>query len=160
MAQGTKYKVGVMMSFLTGSSPSQNQERKTQQPHCSHRGEVWKGSPRPGDICLECAVILLSLFPETHGKTLRYSVSKRFWLLNLPQKADRLKIEKPVGSWVMSMRFENKEEIDISHNTQNKTRLGERAVHKDEGFPKELQLRMAPAFTLPLSAFLVQPEPL
>ena len=146
MAQGTKYKVGVMMSFLTGSSPSQNQERKTQQPHSSHRGEVWKGSPRPGDFCLECAVILLSLFLETHGKTLRYSVSKRFWLLNLPQKADRLKIEK--------------QQTDISHNTQNKTRLGERAVHKDEGFPKELQLRMAPAFTLPLSAFLVQPEPL
>ena len=160
MAQGTKYKVGVMRSFLTGSSPSQNQERKTQQPHCSHRGEVWKGSPRPGDICLECAVILLSLFPETHGKTLRYSVSKRFWLLNLPQKAHRLKIEKPVSSWVMSVHLEKKEQTDISHNKQNETRQGERAVHKDEGFPKDLQLRMALAFTLSLSAFLVQPEPL
>ena len=134
------------MSFLTGSSPSQNQERKTQQPHCFHRGEVWKGSPRPGDICLECAVILLSLFPEPHGKTLRYSVSKRFWLLNLPQKADRLKIEK--------------QQTDISHNTQNETRPGEHTVHKDEGFPKELQLIMVPEFTLPLSAFLVQSEPL
>ena len=109
---------------------------------------------------MECAVILLSLFPEPHGKTLRYSVSKRFWLLNLPQKADRLKIEKPVGSWVMSVHFIEKQQTDISHNTQNETRPGEHTVHKDEGFPKELQLSMAPAFTLPLSAFLVQSEPL
>ena len=47
---------------------------------------------------MECGVILLPLFPETHGKVLRYSASKPFGLLNVPQKDDRLKIEKLVGS--------------------------------------------------------------
>ena len=60
----------------------------------------------------------------------------------------------------MSVHLEKKEQTDIAHNMQNETRPGEHTVHKDEGFPKELQLIMVPAFTLPLSAFLVQSEPL
>ncbi|XP_045329288.1 uncharacterized protein LOC123595637 isoform X3 [Leopardus geoffroyi] len=59
-----------------GPRPNSNKIRIKKGRHSSHTvpTEVRSGrsgSPRPGDLCLECAVILLSLFPETHGKTLR-----------------------------------------------------------------------------------------
>ncbi|XP_045329287.1 uncharacterized protein LOC123595637 isoform X2 [Leopardus geoffroyi] len=64
-----------------GPRPNSNKIRIKKGRHSSHTvpTEVRSGrsgSPRPGDLCLECAVILLSLFPETHGKTLSLGYRK------------------------------------------------------------------------------------
>lgn len=81
------------------------------------------------------------------------SSASGFWRHNQDGK---LKIEKPVGSWAKSLHFENNTG-DLSRDTQNRVRPGESAAPRDEGFPGELQPKLAAAFVVS-SVSLVETE--
>ena len=77
------------------------------------------GVNKPRDFSMERSIIFLVLFPEHMGKAIGSSISEFLWLLNLPEKGDRLKREKPVDSCVKAVHLanRNRETYRTTHKT-------------------------------------------